>query len=188
MPLFVILFVLSLLTMACDSPETVTTYYSPVFSYDGNEIAYVKRISRFTSETTGFGLQDKLTFREEQLMVCKNNLNQKDERCIEQWALPLKKANEFSKGSIKVLLNWGNNDLKYRIRLIRFNFDECEIDVPDKDYGSGPEKVITNIEFDEEIKHGPTIHDSLMIKVDVNPEKFAFPVENKIVIMAVQIQ
>lgn len=184
---FVILFVLSLLTIACDSTETVATYYSPVFSSNGNEIAYVKRISRFTSETKGLGLQDKLTFREDQLMVCKNNLNQKDERCVELWDLPLKKVNEFSKGSIKVILGWEDKDLKFRIRLIRFNFDVWEIGVPGKDYGSGPERVIANVERDEEIKYGFTTHDSLMIKVDLNPEKYAFPVNNKIVIISVQI-
>jgi hypothetical protein len=154
------------------------TYYAPTLRPDGEELAYLKRVSRYRSE--GFLLfGQRISFSEDRLMLCRATRERRRERCVEEWGLPLVKANPSSKGDIEAQLAWEGEAIRYRIRLIRFG--PTSLGVPGPNLGTGPDRLLTNFPLNRPFQ-ASTIPSRWQVRLDRDSALFAYPIDNAIIV------
>jgi len=153
--------------------NSLITYYDPVLSSDGKTLAYLKRESCFESNPTFWGTS--LNFSKDVLYLCTSSRFRKKEQCLEEWSLPLEKLTTSVKGSIYGSLGWEDNNLLYHIELVGWPTGD---QIPGEG-GIAVKQIITNLDSGQRIPVGNQ-NKEWKVLVDPDPEKYAYPISNKI--------
>jgi hypothetical protein len=111
--IFLVAFVL-LFSLAYFGPrkeEKKLLFYSPVWSPDGKQVAYVKRFMHYTYVKPFIKLpfyqpSKRYSFFEDKIALAVNNSSGDSEKIIKRMALPKEKENNNTLGTIEVRLAW----------------------------------------------------------------------------------
>lgn len=173
---FVILsFVFVVLFSGCS--ETKTTYYNPVLSPDGEQIAYLKRVTRYRYKS-GLGFfGGSYDFSKDTLHLCISSRSDREENCIDKWDLPLEKLTTSTTGTIRGRLVWVGQNLLYEISLRDWATKGQE---PGQG-GIAETNIITNVATGQGFPE-IDITSHLTVRVEPDPLKYAFPIDNKIIV------
>jgi len=162
--------------------QSHTIYYAPVLSADGNEIAYLKRLTRHRRDPSGgpFGGIGRMEFAEDRLFLCVARRDGTDESCEEHWDLPLEKASPHTMGSIHAELEWSGPRILYRICL--FRFDPPPAHVPCRAGNSAKEGFeISNLSPGQPAPEN--VPSALwQVRLDPDPNTIAVPTDNKVIV------
>jgi hypothetical protein len=163
------------------------TYYAPVLSPDGENVAYLKRDAVFTRVGPGgFWGRPDLGWSRDRLLLCRAKRDLQREECIEGWSLPLTKVAPAVVGLIVAQLAWEGDRIRYHIRLLGLGHP-CATGTPVRDLGSGPECVISNQE--SVALPGPPSPEpaTWRVRLDEDPMRNSILINNKIIVERIPV-
>ncbi len=159
-----------------------TTYYAPALDQRGERVAYLKRLA-YLHATTVAPIGQRLDFKEDRLFLCQMERDLTGEICIHEWPLPLEKASTSNKGEIEARVAWADSHIQYWIRLSYFG--PTALGVPDPNREGTPARILTNAPSDK-VFHVEPNQLGWRVVLDREPNRFAFPIDNKIIIERVE--
>jgi hypothetical protein len=156
--------------------EERTSYYAPTLSPDGEAIAYLRREMRYSIAGGGMFGTGAITFFRDDLFLCTSLRSRSNERCMEEWGLPINKSHI---GRVEAQLAWEGDKVRYLMTLGSFENATLGVEAPNR--GRGPERILANVPLDQPFPASPPPR-GWRVRLDKNPLQYAYPIDNEIIV------